>query len=78
MDGYLDLRERQRAEDKGEHDIKTFGGITVKRYPAGRLEVIFPDGYIEPDLTTRSGENVWRLMDTLPELKDALIWAGWF
>jgi len=77
-DSHLDLLERQRAERDGDCEIRTFGTITVTRWPTGRLEVLFPDGYREADLAKRDGKHVHRLMDMLPELRDALIWAGWF
>jgi hypothetical protein len=77
-DSHLDLLTRQRAEREGERETRGFGSITVTRWPTGRLEVLFPDGYREPDLAKRGGQHVYRLMDTLPELKDALVWAGWY
>ena len=77
-DSHLDLLDRQRAEREGECDTLEFGTITVTRWPTGRLEVLFPDGYREPDLAKTGGRNVDRLMDMLPELKAALIWAGWY
>jgi hypothetical protein len=43
-----------------------------------RLEVVFPDGHHEHDLAKRRPEEVYRAMELLPELKDALIWAGWY
>jgi hypothetical protein len=78
MDSHLDLLERQRAEREGHCQTRTFGTITVTRWPTGRLEVLFPDGYREHDLAGRGGKHVHRLMDMLPELRDALVWAGWF
>jgi hypothetical protein len=78
LDSHLDLLARQKAERDGEHMAREFGRIAVKRFPTGRLEVIFPDGFVEPDLSKRDGRDVWRLMEMLPELKDALVWAGWF
>lgn len=77
-DSHLDLLERQRRERDGECLIRTFGSLTVTRWPTGRLEVLFPDGYREPDLAKRGGKHVHRLMGMLPELRDALVWAGWF
>jgi len=78
LDSHLDLLERQRAEREGGCEARTFGTVTVTRWPTGRLEVLFPDGHREPDLAKQGGRHVHRLMDMLPELKDALIWAGWF
>jgi hypothetical protein len=77
-DSHLDLLERQRAERDGECETRKFGGITVTRWPLGRLEVLFPDGYREHNLSKRSGREVHHLMEMLPEMKHALIWAGWF
>jgi hypothetical protein len=77
-DSHLDLLARRKAERNGEYKERQFGRITVKEWPTGRLEVTFPDGFVEPDLAKTGGENVWRLIDMLPELKDALVWAGWF
>jgi hypothetical protein len=77
-DSHLDLLERQRAEREGECDTREFGRLTVTRWPTGRLEVVFPDGHHERDLATRRPEDVYRAMDRWPELKDALIWAGWY
>ena len=77
-DGHLDLLDRQRAERLGECETRTFGTITATRWPTGRLEVLFPDGYREHDLAKRGGRQVHRLTAIVPELKDALVWAGWF
>jgi hypothetical protein len=77
-DGHLDLLERQRAEREGDCETRDFGSITVTRWPTGRLEVLFPDGYRELDLAKPSGQHVHRLIGELPELKDALMWAGWY
>lgn len=77
-DGYLDLLERQRRDKNDGSVIKEFGRISVKQFSTGRLEVAFPDGHVEKDLSKISGRRVWELMNMLPELKDALIWAGWY
>jgi hypothetical protein len=77
-DSHLDLLERQRAERGGECDTREFGTITVTQWPTGPLEVLFPDGYREPDLAKTDPRHVYRLMDMLPELRDALVWAGWY
>lgn len=77
-DSHLDLLARQRAEREGECDTRQFGSVTVTRWPTGRLEVLYPDGYREHDLSKCDPRHVWKLMDMLPELKDALIWAGWY
>jgi hypothetical protein len=77
-DSHLDLLARQRAEREGECDTRQFGNLTVTRWPTGRLEVLFPDGYREHDLTKADPRKVWNAMERLPELKQALIWAGWY
>lgn len=77
-DSHLDLLERQKAEREGECQQRQFGSLTVTRWPTGRLEVLFPDGHRETDLAATGGRHVYKLMDMLPELKDALIWAGWY
>lgn len=77
-DGYLDLLERQRAERNGECVAKQFGSISLKLFPTGRLEVTYPDGYVEHDLNKASGQHIWNLMELLPDLKNALVWAGWY
>lgn len=78
LDSHLDLLARRKAESNGEFEERQFGQVSLKRYPTGRLEVTFPDGFVEPDLNKQSGEHVYRLMDLLPELQDGLVWAGWF
>jgi hypothetical protein len=78
LDSHLDLLARRKAEQNGEYLARQFGAVSVKQFPTGRLEVTYPDGFVEPDLNKVSGQDVWRLMDMLPDLKDALVWAGWF
>jgi hypothetical protein len=78
VDSHLDRLERQRAERNGDRETREFGSITVTRWPTGRLEVLFPDGYREHDLSKQSGQHVHRLMGMVPELRDALVWAGWY
>lgn len=77
-DSHLDLLERERAEREGQCETREFGTVKVTRWPTGRLEVVFPDGYHDTDLAKREPREVHALMDMLPELKDALIWAGWY
>lgn len=78
LNSHLDLLERRRAERAGDCEVRQFGGLTVTRYPTGRLEVVFPDGHREHDLAKTDPPHVYRLMNMLPELKDALVWAGWY
>ena len=69
-DSHLDLLGRKRAERAGEFLERHFGGL-------GRLEVTFPDGWHEADLSKLSyGEQVNAIRE-FPALKDALEWAGW-
>lgn len=77
-DSHLDLLARHRAEREGECQVREFGSLKVTRWPTGRLEVVFPNGYHERDLASQRPEEVYRAMERLPELKDALIWAGWY
>lgn len=77
-DSHLDLLARVKAERKGEFISAQFGKLLVKRYPTGRLEVTFPDGYCERDLNQCDNSHIQRLIEMLPELQDALIWAGWY
>jgi hypothetical protein len=77
-DSHLDLLARQRAEREGECQVRQFGSITVTRWPTGRLEVLFADGYREHDLAKGDPRKVYNAMENLPELRDALIWAGWY
>ena len=78
LDSHLDLLARRRAVNRDEYIAAAFGRLAVKRWPTGRLEVTFPDGYIEPDLNKQDALHVHHLMAELPELREALIWAGWF
>jgi len=78
LDSHLDLLARQKAEKDGEFIAAEFGQLKLKRFPTGRLEVTFPDGFVDPDLSKRESHDVWRLMEMLPELREALVWAGWF
>lgn len=76
-DGHLDVLERQRAERAGEHLCREFGGIVAKRWPTGRLEVTFPDGHHEHDLSKLPFREIENAVAEFPMLKEALRWAGW-
>jgi len=52
------------------------GSITVTHHPTGRTEVLFPDGHRKPNLAALGGKPVHRLCIILPELRQALAWAG--
>ena len=78
LDSHLDLLERQKREREGEYLERAFGSITVRLFPTGKLQVTYPDGYVEPDLNKVSPRGVQRLVELLPELSDALQWAGWY
>jgi hypothetical protein len=78
MDSHLDLLERKRREQDGECQVRQFGAVIVTRWPTGRLEVVLPDGHREHDLSKVDPRRVWNAMENLPDLKDALIWAGWY
>lgn len=77
-DSHLDLLARQKAEREGDHEARNFGGVTAKRWPTGRLEITLPTGEYEADLNNRTGVEVWNAMERFPDLKAALVWAGWF
>ncbi len=77
-DSHLDLLVRIKAEREDEYIAAQFGQLSVKRYSTGRLDVTFPDGYCEPDLSKCDGPHIQHLIEMLPELKDALAWAGWY
>lgn len=78
-DGHLDRLSRQKAEKNGECITRTFGGITAIRWPTGRLEVHLPDGDSTPDLAKgMSPKGVWQLAQQMPDMMDALVWAGWY
>lgn len=77
-DSHLDLLARQKAAKQGDYVDKTFGQIKIRCWPTGRLEVWFPMGGYEADLNNRSGQEVWDAMARHPDLRDALIWAGWY
>jgi hypothetical protein len=77
-DSHLDLLARQKATRLGECVDKEFGAIKVRRWPTGRLEVWYPSGQYEADLNQRSGQEVWNAMERYTDLRDALVWAGWY
>jgi len=84
LDGHRDLLARQKRERAGESISRTWatadppGTLTVTRHPTGRTECHFPDAHHEPDLAKLDGRHVHRLCVVLPELREALEWAGWW
>ena len=76
-DSHRDLLERKRAERNGEHLSRTFDGLVAKQWPTGRLEIIFPDGYREPDLGQLNYHGLKEAIAQFPMLVHALKWAGW-
>lgn len=77
LDSHLDLVERQRAERDDEHIRRQFGDISAKRWPTGKLEVTFGDGYVEPDFSKLTWHECMRALEMYPALRDVLRWAGW-
>lgn len=76
-DSHLDLLERQKADRNDEYSARQFSDFSAKVWPMGRLEVTFPDGYIEPDFSKLSWEECMNALNMHPELRDVLRWAGW-
>ncbi|WP_332789529.1 hypothetical protein [Sphingomonas sp. GB1N7] len=76
-DSVADLQRRERAERAGGCEEQTFFGLVAKRWAMGRLEITFPDGYTEPDLSKLDFEGLKQAIHEFPSLIDALRWAGW-
>ncbi len=76
-ESHLDLLARQRAEREDDHTVRQFGDITAKWWPTGKLEVMFPDGYVEPDMTKLGWRACMNALEMYPGLRDVLRWAGW-
>jgi len=76
--GHLDILERKKREKDGECLVRTFGELTATRWPTGRLEIAFPNGAHEPDLSLLHPTVMQHALDNVPELTEALVWAGWF
>lgn len=75
--GHLDVLERQQRERSGEHIKREFDGLVATRWPTGRLEVTFPDGWHEPDMSKVEYHGMRRAISDFPQLARALEWAGW-
>lgn len=76
-DSHLDLLQRQKAERNDEHEARQFGDISAKVWPTGKLEVRFPDGYVEHDMTKLTWQECMNALEMYPCLRDVLRWAGW-
>ena len=76
--GHLDILERKKREKDGECLVRKFGELTATRWPTGRLEIKFPNGAHEPDLSLLHPTVMQHALDNVPELTEALVWAGWF
>ncbi len=77
-DSHLDLLERRKAERDDEHIAGQFGEISAKRWPTGRLEVTFDDGYVVPDFRDLKGQEYANALEMFPVLREVLLWAGWW
>jgi hypothetical protein len=76
-DSYLDLIERQAADRNDEFSERHFGDLVARVWPLGKLEVTFPDGYVEPDFSKLSWQACRNAADQYPGLLDVFRWAGW-
>ena len=76
-DSYLDLIERQAADRNDEYSERHFGDLVARVWPLGKLEVTFPDGYVEPDFSKLSWQACRNAADQYPGLLDVFRWAGW-
>lgn len=76
-DSHLDLLQRQKADRDDEYSARQFGDLSAKLWPLGRLEVTFPDGYVEPDFTKLSWQACMNALEMYPGLRDVMRWAGW-
>lgn len=76
-DSHLDLLERKKAERNGQFSERVFDGLTARRWPTGRLEVVFPNGIHEPDMSKLDRHGMNLALNDFPQLAHALEWAGW-
>jgi len=74
---HLDLLERRRRERSGECIEKQFDGLLARRWPTGRLEIIYPDGERDEDINQRTPREILNAISHVPQLRQVLIWAGW-
>lgn len=81
---HRDVLARLKRERDGESLSRTWvtqnppGVLTVTLSPTGKTDVLFPDGWNAEDFEKLGGHRVHRLCGILPELREALAWAGWW
>jgi hypothetical protein len=76
-DSHLDLLERKKSERAGDHLARDFGPLIARRWPTGRLEIVFSDGFVENDFAKLSDSDMIAALRMYPALVEALEWAGW-
>ncbi len=76
-DSHLDLLQRQKADREHEFTARQFGDLSAKVWPMGRLEVTFPDGYIESDFSALSWRACRNAVEQYPVMMEVFRWAGW-
>lgn len=76
-DSHLDLLQRRKAEKQDEFVERRFGEFVAKSWPTGKLEITFPDGYLEPDFSKLSWQECMNALEMYPGLRDVLRWASW-
>lgn len=77
LDSHLDLLARKKAEREDQYEERQMGEFRVRRWPTGKLEVTFADGYVEPDFSKLSWQACMNALEMYPGLRDVLRWAGW-
>lgn len=76
-DSIFDMQKREQAARNGVFEERIFSGLVAKCWPTGRLEVTFPDGYYEPDMSKLDYNGIKLAIADFPQLALALAWAGW-
>jgi len=76
-ESHLDVLARRKAEREDDHVTRRFGDLSIKHWPTGKLEVTFPDGYVEPDIRNLKWQECMNALEMYPALRDVLRWAGW-
>lgn len=77
LDGHRDRLARLKAERNDEFTERRFGDITARSWPTGKLEVTFPDGYVEPDFSKLTWQQCMNALQMYPGLREVLRWASW-